>query len=108
MKTYTVFLNFIRPEDMETDTYLVKVTANNPKDAQTQAIQYIKSIYGPMGWKVFKLSKKVYPDFDYENPLYRGIGRPFRNPIYSGLPTPRILILKSIKPCLILKTLPLP
>ena len=45
MKTYTVFLNFIRPEDMETDTYLVKVTANNPKDAQTQAIQYIKSIY---------------------------------------------------------------
>lgn len=47
MKTYTVFLNFIRPEDMETDTYLVKVTANNPKDAQTQAIQYIKSIYGP-------------------------------------------------------------
>lgn len=48
MKIYTVFLNFIRPEDMETDTYLVKVTANNPKDAQThQAIQYIESIYGP-------------------------------------------------------------
>ena len=68
MKTYTVFLNFIRPEDMETDTYLVKVTANNPKDAQTQAIQYIESIYGPMGWKVFKLSKEVYPDFNYETP----------------------------------------
>lgn len=48
MKTYTVFLNFIRPEDMETDTYLVEVTANNPKDAQTQAIQYIYNPYmGP-------------------------------------------------------------
>ena len=49
MKTYTVFLHFIRPEDMETDTHLVKVTANNPKEAQTQVLQYIKLLYGPMG-----------------------------------------------------------
>lgn len=75
MKIYTVLLNFIRPEDMETDTYLVKVTANNPKDAKThQAIQYIESIYESMGWKVFKLSKEVCPDFNYENPYIEASG----------------------------------
>jgi hypothetical protein len=68
MKTYTVFLNFIRPEDMETDTHLVKVIANNSHEAQTQVLQYIELLYGPMGWKVFRLSKEVYPDFNYETP----------------------------------------
>ena len=70
MKTYTVFLNFIRPEDMETDTYLVKVTANNPKDAQTQAIQYIESIYGPMGWRSIRFNLYLLSRL---GPAFRGL-----------------------------------
>lgn len=71
MKTYTVFLNFIRPEDMETDTYLVKVTANNPKDAQTQAIQYIESlIWDLKDWRSIRFNLHLLSRL---GPAFRGL-----------------------------------